>query len=538
VWYEINEVHPKWTTIPYGVPLPNQTVYVLNLKNELCPIGVPGELYIGGVGVALNYWGDLTRTQKSFIEHSTFGRLYKTGDVVRWLPDGNLEYMGRNDFQLKIRGYRVELEEIEAILANYKGIKQALVVIKGQTDTKYLIAYYVASVPLDKADVRSYLQSKLAEYMVPAMLVQLETLPLTSNGKIDRNALPDPGPTERGVDYVPPQTELEKQLVQIWAELLNLGENEISVEDDFFKLGGNSIAAIKLVNQLNTVYAAHLKISDVFALRTIQSLLSRLMQTKNSYTTIIKLNNAHKKPNLFMIHPGTGGCEVYVSLAKKLNNQFSCYGVDSYNLYHDNKIKDLDALSAYYLGHIEKIMQDEQQKVYHMLGWSLGGQISLKIAHILEQRNISNIKLYLLDTALMDPYLLSLTRDVDMEEERTKFAYMKNEGHDGSYIEKAASVLEIEGHFAQQILASPLRNTQVVLFKAMLADPRTLITAEAKGAEEHILKLKYNNIETVMSSRRNLKIINVANAHHGNILQKEELIVNNILKMGEKLVYS
>ena len=231
-----------------------------------------------------------------------------------------------------------------------------------------------------------------------------------------------------------------------------------------------------------------------------------------------------------MIHPGTGGCEAYASLANRLNNQFSCYGVDSYNLYHNNKIEDIDALAEYYLSYIEETMKQTGQEVYHLLGWSLGGQISLKIAHILEQKNIRMINLYLLDTVLIDKYLLSLSANVNIKEEENKFReYMITEGYDKAYVEKAVSIIEIEGKFSQQRLVSPLSNAQILLFKAILEDTRFAASIAAKQSEEHILQLKYNNIETVVKNKKNLKVINVKNAHHGNILQQEELIIKVIL---------
>ena len=170
-------------------------------------------------------------------------RLYKTGDLVRWLADGNLEYIGRNDFQVKIRGYRIELEEIEAILSSYPGVVQSVVEVKehtldqGHSENKYLVGYYVGRDELVEADVLQYLQAKLPEYMVPNVLMRLAELPLNINGKLDRKALPNPEFTNANT-YIAPRNELEQQLCGVWGVVLGLEPSLIGIRDDFFRLGG------------------------------------------------------------------------------------------------------------------------------------------------------------------------------------------------------------------------------------------------------------------------------------------------------------
>ena len=272
---------------PIGTPICNVTVYVLNNNLLLLPINVIGELYIGGVGLARGYLNNPELTAEKFIANpfqtkeefllNQNTRLYKTGDLVRWLPDGNLEYIGRNDFQVKIRGYRIELGEIESALAGYNGIKQCVVIAKEHSNNidinhKYLVGYYVAEESLDNNAIITYLQQKLPEYMVPAILVYLERLPLTTNGKLDRRALPEVEFTSR-TNYVAPRNELEGQVCKIWAEVLGLPLDKIGIRDDFFRLGGNSILAIKLISYINKSFSNNINVSLVFKNFTIEKLI-------------------------------------------------------------------------------------------------------------------------------------------------------------------------------------------------------------------------------------------------------------------------
>ena len=352
-------------------------------------------LYIGGVGIARGYLNNPKLTNERFIPNpfqsdtekreNRNARIYKTGDLVRWLPNGELEYIGRNDFQVKIRGFRIELGEIESVLSEYKGVKQVAVLAKEnkETNNKYLVAYYTSDKgnKLGEDDILSHIATKLPDYMIPTAIVHMNKLPLTLNGKLDRKALPDPilGSIE---NYVPPRNELESRLCNIFADVLGLDVTKVGISGDFFKLGGDSISAIKLVNRINQFFKASIKIIDIFLYKNILSIVDKISKTKQQYHALVKLNNTYHKSNMFMIHPGGAGCEPYISLANNLNKDFSCYGIDSYNLYFRKKIDSLKQLSQYYLSHIEEVMKKTNQNDFHILGWSLGGQIALEIASI------------------------------------------------------------------------------------------------------------------------------------------------------------
>jgi amino acid adenylation domain-containing protein len=362
--------------------------------------------------------------------------------------------------------------------------------------------------------LREYLNSKLPEYMVPEHYIQLEKLPLTINGKLDLSALPDPEFTSSDM-YVAPRNELETKLCEIWGEVLGLDQTKIGIKDDFFRLGGNSILAIKLSSKINNYYQSHLKVSDIFVYKNIELLLLRMLQTKDTYQTVVKLNNTDKMPNMFMIHPGIGGCEVYISLANKLNKSYSCYGIDSYNLYHFNKIDNMNELAKYYLSYIDKIMVETQQSTYHLLGWSIGGQIAMEMAYVLEQRGITNIKIYLLDAVIYDENLYPA---LDIDVEKTKSQFMEeaaSQGYDPVYIEKSISNIDIETKLVKQKIPTRLTNTKALFFKAMLGD--------TKYKQD-----EYHNIDKFFIRKSDIKLIKVEDAHHGNILDLEELLISEI----------
>ncbi|PSL45610.1 non-ribosomal peptide synthase protein (TIGR01720 family)/amino acid adenylation domain-containing protein [Chitinophaga niastensis] len=266
---------PDYTNIPLGAPVQNLYIYVLDKEKQLCPVGVPGEICVSGVGVARGYLNrpDLTATQ--FIADpflATRGRMYKTGDLGRWLPDGNIEYLGRIDEQVKIRGYRIELGEIESVLQQSEAIAGAVVIAHEDVHhNKRLVGYIVPQGTFDKTSILTWLKGKLPEYMVPSLLIALEKIPLTPNGKIDRKALPDPGAASLLInEYVAPRNETEQALADLWQELL--GIQRIGIYDNFFELGGHSLQVMRLIAMIRKTLQAKVTVRDFFMLATIESL--------------------------------------------------------------------------------------------------------------------------------------------------------------------------------------------------------------------------------------------------------------------------
>jgi amino acid adenylation domain-containing protein len=269
--------------VPIGRPIRNATVFVLDEMRQPVPIGVAGELYIGGMGVARGYVKRPELTAERFISnpfsYSTNERLYRTGDLVRYLPDGNIEFLGRVDNQIKIRGFRVELEEIEHALCSHANVTNAVVVLHEDSDgDKRLVAYLVTNPDSrpEVSELRAFLKGKLPSYMVPATFEMIEALPLMPNGKIDRRALPDPQPQRREMDegFVAPRTPIEQLLADVWTNVLKL--EQIGIHDNFFELGGHSLLAARVVSNVRNSLEVELCMVDVFQAPTIASLAALL----------------------------------------------------------------------------------------------------------------------------------------------------------------------------------------------------------------------------------------------------------------------
>ncbi|MDN5907724.1 MAG: amino acid adenylation domain-containing protein, partial [Staphylococcus equorum] len=394
------------THISFGKPFLNENMYVLNNAQQLLPVGVIGELYIGGVGLARGYLNQVKLTSDKFVKNpfqtenevrnSQNYRLYKTGDLVKWLPDGNLEYIGRNDFQVKIRGYRIELEEIESAILPYPHLEKVVVLAKecvhdGNEHHKYLVAYYISHQDISEEALIEYSKQHLQDYMIPAVFIRLETFPYTVNGKLDRKALPDPEFKINKQYYVAPGTDIEKQICTIWQSVLSL--DTVGVMDDFFRLGGNSILAIQLTSRMNKGLNTNLTVADVFRYKCIRSILESINAVHNR--SIIKWLSSYSKPlpTMYFFHPGAGGCEVYQQLANLLEDSYQSVGIDNYNMFYDDKISCLSDLANVYIHEIERTFPFVNE--INLCGWSLGGQIALEIAYCLEQKGFKKINVYL-----------------------------------------------------------------------------------------------------------------------------------------------
>ncbi|PDZ09110.1 non-ribosomal peptide synthetase [Bacillus pseudomycoides] len=266
---------------PIGRPISNTEVYVLSANQQMVPIGVVGELYLGGSGLARGYLNRPDLTNERFIPHpfKEGERVYRTGDLVRYLPDGNLDYLGRIDHQVKIRGFRIELGEIEATLQSHSSVNEVVVMVReDHPGDQRLVAYVVGE---GNAHAwRDYLKTQLPNYMVPAHFVGLTAFPLTPNGKIDRKALPVPEHKEAEGGYVAPRTPTEEAIVSIWHQIL--GTENIGIHDSFFELGGHSLLATQAVSNLNETFGIELPLHDLFMYTTVQELAERVNQLRCS----------------------------------------------------------------------------------------------------------------------------------------------------------------------------------------------------------------------------------------------------------------
>ena len=300
--YHIDDHAPRSGSMPIGRPIANITMYILDRNRHPMPAGVSGELCIGGIGVARGYWGRPDLTAEKFVPDpfaATPGtRLYCTGDRARFLPDGNLEFLGRLDHQVKIRGYRIEPGEVEAVLSGFPGVQKAMVVVNGDIPGEKRLIAYVADPEkkLRAGDLRQYLKDRLPEYMVPAIFMILEALPVRASGKIDPKDLPKP---EMGLvrdEYTAPSTPVEIALAQVWADILKVETGALSANANFFDLGGHSLAAMRMIARVVSMFGAKVELRDVFAAPELADFARRVSRAGS--TAITRIGSAGRGGNL------------------------------------------------------------------------------------------------------------------------------------------------------------------------------------------------------------------------------------------------
>jgi acyl-coenzyme A synthetase/AMP-(fatty) acid ligase/acyl carrier protein len=275
-YYWVQDVPEEATSIPIGRPITNTQIYLLDEQLQPVPIGVLGELYIGGDGLAQGYLNRPELTSLAFIPNpfsqKPGTRLYKTGDLARYRSDGNIEFLGRSDNQVKIRGFRIELAEIEAVLSQHPAVAEAVVIVQEDIPAdKHLVAYVVPNkgqAPTS-SELRQFSTEKLPNYMVPSIYMILESLPLTPNGKVDRRVLPavDTLSLDPKEDYVAPRTTVEEELAEIWAKVL--GKQQVGVHDNFFELGGHSLLATQLTSRIRDRFKVELPVRILFEAPTV-----------------------------------------------------------------------------------------------------------------------------------------------------------------------------------------------------------------------------------------------------------------------------
>ncbi len=289
-YYPIEGVNPEWNSIPYGKPIQNARYYILDQELNPCPIDVPGDLYIGGECLASGYINDVALSAKKFIDNPFVpgGTMYRTGDQARWFPDGNMEFLGRLDNQVKIRGYRIELGEIESQLLMHENLKEAVVVARGEAKgNKYLCAYYVAENHFTPGELSQYLSKTLPQYMIPPYFVKLDKMPLTSNGKIDRKTVLESEFTVETDEYTAPRCEVEEKLVEIWSEVLGIEKEKISINADFFQMGGHSLSAIQMVSMIHKELSVKIPLAEIFRITTIKEQAQTIKTAaENRYASI------------------------------------------------------------------------------------------------------------------------------------------------------------------------------------------------------------------------------------------------------------
>ena len=374
--------------VPIGHPLPNRRIYLLNKASNPVPVGVAGELHIGGDLLARGYLNRPELTAASFLpdlfRQQPRARLYKTGDLARYLPDGTIEFLGRIDQQVKIRGFRIELGEIEAVLSQHPAVLQAVVAAReDRPGESYVVAYVVARGQAAESGIlRSYLKQKLPEYMIPAAFVQLESLPLMSNGKVNRRALPMPEGDRRGTEetFVAPSHLMHRQLVQIWEDLLHV--RPIGIRDNFFLLGGHSLLAARLINRIERIFGNRIPLTTLFAGPTIEELTSVLLRRggENSWprAPLIPVQIGGPKRPFFFLHGDyTGGAFYCFPLAQGLGPDQPLYALEPYSFDGLQVPPTLEAMAA---AHITSLRAVQPEGPYLLGGFCNGGLVAYEMA--------------------------------------------------------------------------------------------------------------------------------------------------------------
>ncbi|MFK5984628.1 MAG: amino acid adenylation domain-containing protein [Pseudomonadota bacterium] len=531
IWSSLYDcTHAQQSNI-IGKPLLNEKYYILDAALNPLPQGIIGELYIAGAGVARAYLNRSQLTGERFLDNlfmsdsdqrNGYHKMYKSGDLVRMLEDGNIEYLGRNDFQVKIHGLRIELGEIENVISQFNGIGQALVITHQE---QQLVAYYQTIEDISLAELQLHLAAKLPGYMIPSALIAVDSWPLTANGKLDRRALPPPQMISVA-GYKAPRNGLEEQLCLIVEEVLRIPQ--VGIEDDFFALGCNSIRAIQMAYQISLALSQEVKIADLFVYASVEKLLQHLSIKQNAQSDNLLYHFNQKDSgfseqlnSLYLIHPGSGGCETYQGLAEQLAKHYYCIGIDNYNISAVDKIDNIELLAKLYLNQIQTYVREEKNII--MLGWSLGGLIALEMAAQLEAKGCQHISVYLLDSLISDPQLEKI-RDIIPHDLIVQYTqdYLNQQGYQHDYIDKVLSSLAPEKKLNNiRQLSKTLEYTQVTLFKATQYDERVVVE-NTEQFNQYVSSITDNNINKVAHNVR----IHPLKYSHADIITAPDIVRN------------
>jgi amino acid adenylation domain-containing protein len=381
--YEVGATTSNSGAVPIGQPIANTQLYLLDKQMQPVPVGVTGELYIGGVGLARGYLKRPDATAENFLPNP-FGalpgqRLYRTGDLARFLPEGNLEYLGRIDNQVKIRGFRIELREVESTLAQHPAVREAVATVREDTIGDKRLVAYVTLAPDHRpatAELRLYLRDKLPSYMVPSAIVVLDALPLTTNGKIDYAALPAPDISREQLknSFIAPRNMLELRVAEMWEEILNV--RPIGMTDNFFDLGGHSILGLRLMARVQQEFDLDLPLATLFEGGTVLDLVSTIYRRSvRRQTHLVTLEKGGSGPPVFFMHPIGGGVVCYAFLARRLGADHPVYALAALEV--DDPHETVESMAAAY---IEEMKSVQPHGPYLLGGWSFGASLAFETA--------------------------------------------------------------------------------------------------------------------------------------------------------------
>ncbi len=400
--YEPKESEELPAVLPIGRPIANTKIYILSKSLQPMPIGIAGDLYVSGPGLARGYLNRPEITAEKFIADpfEPSARMYKTGDLAKYLPNGEIEFAGRTDDQVKIRGYRVELEEIEAVLGAHNGVHEVVVIAReNSSGEKNLVAYLVPSrehVPT-ASELRTYLKSKLPAYMVPAAVVLLEAMPKTPNGKVDKRALPAPKAADFAAtqEYVAPTNELESKLASLWEIVLD--KKPIGIRDNFFELGGHSLLAARLMHRIEQQLGNRLPLAALLQAPTIEQLARVMNQDEQeAWSSLVPLQAEGSRAPFFCVHGVGGNVLGFRDLVRHLGNDQPFYALQPQGL--DGKRECLTTVPEMAERYLQEIRKVQPLGPYRIGGYSFGGLVAYEMAQMLEAQGEQVALLALFDS--------------------------------------------------------------------------------------------------------------------------------------------
>lgn len=416
IWSACCKVNRDTEIIQVGKPVANTFIYIFDQDMRLVPAGIPGEICIGGQGVAKGYVNNPQLTKEKFIPNPFVAGtyMYRTGDFGRWTADGDIEFIGRKDEQLKIQGFRIEPGEIETALLTYVEIESAAVIAKPDAaGQNMLVCYLVAKTELNEASLRDHLGNMLPKHMIPSQFVQLQTLPLTSSGKTDKKILPDITgmPISTGVGFVPPRTEIEERLINVWEQILN--RKGIGIRDDFFRSGGHSLLTIRLLNRVQKEFGIKLSLKELFVNTILEDqaiAVSRADKTLLPSMIVLNENKEDTKTNIYFIPPVFGSPMIYVPLSDKIKDQFNCYGFRYIGLEaHETNFNSIKTAA---IDFTEQIMKHQPPDELILFSYSMGGFVAFEMAKILEQ-HFKSLKVFIVDKKVQTQPLATISEGTD-----------------------------------------------------------------------------------------------------------------------------
>ena len=401
IWSTVQHVKEITAAVPIGRPIANTTTYILDPHGQPTPIGVPGELYIGGLGLAKGYRGQAALTAEKFVTHleGLGERLYRTGDFAFYRDDGTIECLGRSDHQVKVRGYRIELEEVELHLSAHPDtIVAAARVWEDEAAGNRLAGYLVArpGTKIDPREMRRFLQSRLPEYMIPTQFIVLDEMPLTSNGKTDRKALPENVDHATAESLEEEMTEQEQRLARIWCDVLSVPS--VSKHDSFYALGGHSLLLVRMFARINREFSTSLPITSIFDATTLTA-LAKVLQQQSRISSLVPVQTEGSKPALFMAHSYL----LYHGLSSALGKDQPFYGLRELPTDGDLTIE------ARALLYVDDIRRVQPQGPYRVAGWCAAGPLAVEIARQLMLQG-ETIQTLLLFDAWLPEYLEEVQR--------------------------------------------------------------------------------------------------------------------------------